>query len=312
MKLSHFFIDRPVFAAVIAILITMVGLISLPTLPISQFPEIAPPTVTVSASYPGATAETLAEAVATPLEQSINGVQDMLYMSSQSTGDGRLQITCTFKLGTDLDNAQVLVQNRVATATNRLPQQVQQAGVVVRKATPDFLIAVHLYSPDGSRDTNYLSNYLTLNIRDQVLRLEGVGDVIVRGQRDYSMRVWIDPDRAAARNLTADEITAALQRNNVQVAAGALNQPPFGPSGGAYQLNVETLGRLTTPAQFANIVIKQDAQGRLTRVGDVARVELGARTTPRRLCSTASPPYCWACCSCPAPTPSRPARPCVR
>jgi len=276
MKLSHFFIDRPVFAAVIAILITLLGLIAYPTLPVAQFPEIAPPTVTVNASYAGASAETVAETVATPIELQINGVENMLYMSSQSTGDGHMSITVTFRLGTDLDKAQVLVQNRVATALPQLPLQVQQTGVVVRKSSPDLLMAVHLYSPDRSLSSQYIANYATLQVHDAILRLPGVGDIATRGARDYSMRIWIDPDKAAARSLTVEDILGALRSHNVQVAAGSVNQPPFGPGGGGYQLNVQAQGLLNKPADFANIILKSD-QGRITRVSDVARVELGAQ-----------------------------------
>ncbi|CAN5370728.1 multidrug efflux RND transporter permease subunit [soil metagenome] len=277
MKLGHLFIDRPVLAAVISILVTILGIVAYPTLPVSQYPEIVPPTVTVSATYPGASAETLADTVANPIEQQINGVENMLYMSSSSTGDGRVQITVTFKLGTDLNVAQVLVQNRVANAQPRLPQQVQATGVVIRKSSPDFLLGVHFYSPDHSLDRQYVANFVTLTVRDQILRTPGVGDVVVRGQRDYSMRIWIDPDKAAARNLTVEEITSALQSHNVQIAAGNLNAPPFGKGGLGYQINIQAVGRLTTPAEFADIVIKHDDQGRITRVADVARVELGAQ-----------------------------------
>ena len=277
MKFGHLFIDRPVLAAVISIFITLVGIVAYPTLPIAQYPEIVPPTVTVSASYPGASPEVLADTIANPIEQQINGVENMLYMSSNSTGDGRVQITVTFKLGTDLNAAQVLVQNRVANAQPRLPQQVQATGVIIRKSSPDFLLGVHFYSPDGSLDRQYVANFVTLTVRDQILRTPGVGDVITRGQRDYSMRIWIDPDKAAARNLTVEEITAAIQSKNVQIAAGSLNAPPFGAGPQGYQVNIQALGRLTTPAQFADIVIKHDTNGRLTRVADVARVELGAQ-----------------------------------
>ena len=277
MRFSHFFIDRPVFAAVIAILITLIGAIAYPTLPVAQYPEIAPPTVTVNATYPGASAETLAETVATPIEEQINGVEDMLYMSSQSTGDGRLTITCTFKLGTDLDKAQVLVQNRVATAQPHLPAEVAASGVTVRKSSPDLLLAVHMFSPDRSLDRQYIANYATLQIHDDLLRVDGVGDIVSRGARDYSMRIWIDPDKAAARNLTVDDIVGALRSHNLQVAAGSVGQPPAGPGGGGYQLNIQALGRLNQPDQFANIIIKRDDQGRITRVADIARVELGAQ-----------------------------------
>ncbi|MDB5483409.1 MAG: putative multidrug efflux pump, partial [Caulobacteraceae bacterium] len=277
MRISHFFIERPVFAAVVAILITLVGAIAFPNLPIAQYPDITPPTVTVSASYPGASAETLADSVATPIEEQINGVENMLYMSSQSTGDGRLTITVTFKLGTDPNQAQVLVENRVAAATPLLPAEVNAAGVVVRKASTDFLMAVHNYSPDGSLDQRYIANYVGLHVKDALLRVPGVGDIGSRASRDYAMRIWIDPDRAAERNLTVDDIVSALRAQNVQVAAGAVGQAPDASITSAYQLNVEALGRLTTARQFADIVVKTDAQGRVTRIGDVARVELGAQ-----------------------------------
>ena len=277
MRFGHIFIDRPVLAAVISILVTIMGIIAYPTLPVAQYPEIVPPTVTVTATYPGATPETLADTVANPIEEQINGVENMIYMSSQSVGNGQVQITCTFKLGTDLNVSQVLVQNRVQNANPRLPQQVQATGVVVRKSSPDLLMGIHFTSPDHSLPRQYIANFVTLNVRDQVLRTEGVGDVLIRGQRDYSMRIWIDPDRAAARNLTVDDVTTALQQQNIQVAAGTLNAPPFGKGGFGYQLNIQAQGRLTTPDQFGDIVIKTDPMGRLTRVKDVARVELGAQ-----------------------------------
>jgi hydrophobe/amphiphile efflux-1 (HAE1) family protein len=274
MRLSRFFIDRPIFAGVIAVLITIVGALAYFSLPVSQYPDVVPPTVTVTATYPGASAETVAETVATPIEQEINGVEDMLYQSSQSTGDGRVVITITFKQGADLDAAQVLVQNRVAVALPRLPEEVQRLGVVTKKTSPDFLLIVNLVSPDKSLDRAYLSNYATTRVKDPLSRIDGVGDVQLFGSRDLSMRVWIDPRRAAALNLTAGEIVAALRAQNVQVAAGTLGQPPQG--GGAFQLNVETQGRLTDPKQFSDVVIRTDADGRQVRVSDVARVELGA------------------------------------
>jgi hydrophobe/amphiphile efflux-1 (HAE1) family protein len=276
MRFSRFFITRPIFAAVIAIVITIVGAIAYFQLPVAAYPDIVPPTVTVTAVYPGASAETIAETVATPIEQEINGVENMLYQSSQSTGDGRLTITVTFKIGTDLDAAQVLVQNRVAVAIPRLPPDVQRLGVVTRKTSPEFLLIVNMLSPDRSLDPAYMSNYALSQIRDRLARIEGVGDVRLLGARDFSMRVWIDPNRAAALDLTAGEIVAALRAQNVQVAAGALGEPPF-ETKGAFQLNVETQGRLTDPAQFADVVIRTDADGRQVRVGDVARVELGAQ-----------------------------------
>jgi hydrophobe/amphiphile efflux-1 (HAE1) family protein len=276
MRISHFFIDRPVFAAVVAILITLVGAIAYPSLPVAQYPEITPPTVNVTATYPGASAETLADSVATPIEEQINGVENMLYMSSQSTGDGHVNITVTFKLGTDPNAAQVLVENRVATATPLLPPEVTAAGVTVRKSSTDFLMAVHMYSPDGSLDQKYIANYFGLHIKDALLRVPGVGDIGSRAARDYSMRIWIDPDKAAARSLTTGDIVAALKSHNVQVAAGSIGQPPQNAGSSAYQLNVDALGRLTTAQQFGDIIVKTDTQGRQTRVSDIARVELGA------------------------------------
>ncbi|MEO6256986.1 MAG: multidrug efflux RND transporter permease subunit [Sphingomicrobium sp.] len=275
MRFSRFFITRPIFAAVIAILITVMGALAYFALPVSQYPDIVPPTVTVNATYPGADAETVSSTVAAPIEQEINGVDDMIYMSSQSTGDGNLTITVTFKQGTDLNAAQVLVQNRVAIAAPRLPQEVQRLGIVTRKTSPDFLMVVNLISPDHSLDRGYISNYALTQVRDRVARLDGVGDARLFGARDYAMRVWIDPNKAAALDLTAGEIVAALRAQNVQVAAGTLGQPPYA-TGSAFQLNVETQGRLTDPQQFANVVIRTDGDGRQVRVSDVARVELGA------------------------------------
>jgi HAE1 family hydrophobic/amphiphilic exporter-1 len=275
MRLTHTFIDRPIFATVLSVFVTLIGLGALYILPVSQYPEIVPPTVQITTTYPGASAETVARTVATPLEQQINGVENMLYITSQSTGDGKLTVTVTFRIGTDLNVAQMLTQNRVQDALPRLPDDVQRLGVTVRKATPNILLAVHLYSPDSSRDTLYLSNYATLHVKDALARLPGVGDVQYMGAREYAMRIWLDPDKVASRNMSAGEILAALRAQNVQVSAGILNQPPA-PSNQAFQLNVQTLGRLATPEQFADIVLKSDAQGRVTRVRDVGRVEIGA------------------------------------
>ncbi|WP_423141535.1 efflux RND transporter permease subunit [Parablastomonas sp. CN1-191] len=275
MRLSRFFIDRPIFAGVIAVLITLIGAISYVFLPVSQYPEVVPPTVTVSAVYPGASAETVADTVAGPIEQEINGVDGMLYQSSESTGDGRVTITVTFAAGTDLDAAQTLVQNRVAIAQARLPEEVQRLGVVTRKTTPDFLMVVNLVSPDGSLDREYMSNYAQTRIKDRLARLDGVGDVQMFGQRELAMRIWIDPGRAAALGLTGSDIVRALRAQNVQVAAGTLGQQPSPDA--AFQLNVETQGRFTDPSQFADVVIRTDGEGRRVRVGDVARVEIGAQ-----------------------------------
>ena len=277
MRFSHFFIDRPIFAGVISILIVLIGLFAWPNLPVAQYPEIAPPTVAVTAQYPGASAEVLADTVAAPLEQEINGVENMIYMTSSSTSDGAVTLNVVFKLGTDLDIAQVEVQNRVASAQPRLPESVRALGVQTRKNSPDILLVVFLTSKDGTFDRQYISNYATLNLRDRLARLDGVGGVNVFGARDYAMRVWIDPDRAAARNLTAEEIVAALRSQNVQVAAGSIGAPPFGTGGSGFQLNVQALGRLADPDQFGQIIIKTDDQGRSTRISDVARVEIGAQ-----------------------------------
>jgi len=277
MNISRFFIDRPIFAAVISVFITVIGLFAMPLLPLAQYPEIAPPTISIRTAYPGASAETVAETVAAPIEQEVNGVEGMLYISSSSTSDGSVSITVTFNPGTDLDAAQVLVQNRVALAEPRLPEQVRQIGVTVNKQESGFLMIMGLTSPDGAYDTDYLGNYAQSTLRDRLLRLEGVGDVMIFGGGNYSMRIWIDPDRAAARGLTGPDIVAALRAQNVQAAAGSIGQPPFDTNASAFQLPVQVQGRLTDPDQFADVVIKTDAEGRVTRVRDVARVELGAQ-----------------------------------
>ncbi|MHB9879559.1 efflux RND transporter permease subunit [Pacificimonas sp. ICDLI1SI03] len=277
MRLPHFFIDRPIFAAVLSILIVLVGIIAYPSLPVSQYPEIAPPTVVVTATYPGATAETLAETVAAPLEEAINGVEDMIYLQSSSTGDGNISITVTFAQGTDVDQAQVLVQNRISSAEPRLPTEVRTIGVTVRKNSPDLMMVVALYSPDDSLSREYIANYATLQVIDRLLRINGVGGVRAIGGRDYNMRVWIDPGLAAARNLTTDEIIGAIRGQNAQVAAGAVGQPPFNTGGTAFQLGIQTEGRLTTTDQFGAIIVKRGEDGALTRLRDVARIELGAQ-----------------------------------
>ena len=276
MRFTHIFIDRPILATVVSVFITLIGLGALVGLPVAQYPEIVPPTVQVTTSYPGASAEVISQTVATPLEQQINGVENMLYMSSQSTGDGQLTITVTFRIGTDLNTAQVLTQNRVQDAVSRLPDVVQRLGVQVQKTTPNILLVVHLFSPDDSLDQLYMSNYATLHVKDALSRLPGMGNVQVFGSQDYAMRIWLDPDRVAAHDLNPGEVIAALQAQNVQVSAGVLNEPPM-PSHEAFQLNVQTLGRLSTPAQFDDIVLKSDSQGRVTRLRDVGRVEVGAQ-----------------------------------
>ncbi len=277
MQFPHFFIERPIFAIVLSVLIVVFGTVAFPNLPVAQYPEIAPPTVVVTANYPGATAETLAETVATPLEESINGVENMLYMSSSSTGDGVVTITVTFAQGTNVDQAQVLVQNRVSTAEPRLPEEVRQIGVTVAKNSPDLLLVATLVSPDGSLPQQYLSNYATLQLLDRLGRIHGVGGARLYGGRDYNMRIWIDPGRAAEVNLTVDEVVAAVAAQNAQVVAGAVGQPPFNKGGTAFQLGIQAKGRLQTPEDFRSIILKSDDQGRLTRLGDVARVELGAQ-----------------------------------
>jgi HAE1 family hydrophobic/amphiphilic exporter-1 len=277
VRFPHFFIERPIFAAVLAILIVMVGAISFPGLPVAQYPEIAPPTVVVQASYPGASAETLAQTVATPLEESINGVEGMIYMSSSSTGNGNVAITITFRQGANIDQAQVLVQNRVSTAEPRLPDEVRQIGVTVRKNSPDLLMVATLISPDGSLSQQYLSNYATVQLLDRLARVPGVGDARLYGGRDYSMRIWIDPDRATTLDLTVDEIIAAVRAQNAQVAAGAVGQPPFHQGGTAFQLSLQAKGRLTTPDEFRQIIVKRLPGGHVIQLRDVARVELGAQ-----------------------------------
>src|SRR4051794_18185579 len=275
MRFSHFFVDRPIFASVIAIILTLVGAISFRALPITEYPEIAPPTVVVAATYAGASAEVVADTVAAPIEQEINGVDNMIYMVSQSTGNGALLINVVFKPGTNIDQAQVLVQNRVSIALPRLPVEVQRIGVTVKKSSPDLMLVVHLISPNGTLDQQYISNYATINIKDVITRIDGVGDTIVFSARDYSMRVWLDPAKVQSRNLTSSDVVAALRANNIQVSAGAINQPPATSPGG-FQLAVQTLGRLSNPEQFNDIVVATDTDGRVTRVRDIARVELGS------------------------------------
>ncbi|HET9536128.1 MAG TPA: multidrug efflux RND transporter permease subunit [Mesorhizobium sp.] len=277
MRFSHFFIDRPIFASVLSIILILVGAISFRALPISEFPEIAPPTVQVTATYAGAAADVVAETVASPIEQEINGVDDMIYMVSQSTGDGISQIDVVFKPGTNIDQAQVLVQNRVSIAVPRLPEEVQRIGVTVKKKSPDLMMVIHLISPNDTLDQAYISNYATINIKDVLTRVDGVGDTIVFGARDYSMRVWLDPAKVQSRGLTASDMIAALRAANMQVAAGAINQPPATSPGG-FEVAVQTLGRLSSPEQFSDIIVASDPDGRVTRVRDIARVELGAYT----------------------------------
>ncbi len=274
MRISHFFIDRPIFASVLSIVFVILGAVAYARLPVAQYPEIAPPIINVTGQYPGASAEVVAATVVAPIEEQINGVENMLYVSSNSSADGRFTIAVTFDLGTNLDIAQVQVQNRVAIAQPRLPGDVRQVGVTVTKSSPDLMMVVHLYSPDKTRDALYISNYATLEIKDQLTRVDGVGSITVFGSRDYAMRIWLDPDRLQSLGLTAGDVTLALQGQNVQVAGGVLNQPPVAQPG-AFQVAVKTLGRLAYPDEFANIVVKQTATA-VVRLRDVARVELAA------------------------------------
>ena len=275
MNISRFFVDRPVFAAVLSILIVVAGLIGLRSLPISEYPEVVPPSIVVRATYPGANPTVISETVATPLEEQINGVEDMLYMSSQATSDGVLTVTVTFKLGTDPDKAQQLVQNRVAQAEPRLPAEVRALGLTTVKSSPDFIMVVNLVSEDDGYDITYLRNYATLNIRDRLARIEGVGQVQVFGAGDYSMRVWLDPQKAAEHGLAASDISNSIQAQNVQAAAGIIGASPSVPQTGL-QLNVNAQGRLSTAEEFGNIIVKSGENGEITRLSDVARIELGA------------------------------------
>lgn len=274
MRISHFFIDRPIFAAVVSIVFVILGTVSVLRLPLAQYPEIAPPIINVTGQYPGASAEVVASTVVAPIEEQINGVENMLYVSSNSTGDGRFTIAVTFDLGTNLDIAQVQVQNRMAIAQPRLPADVRNIGVTVAKSSPDLMLVVHLYSPDKTRDTLFISNYATLEIKDALTRVDGVGSITVFGSRDYSMRVWVDPDRLQSLGLTAQDVVLALQGQNVQVASGVLNQPPVNQQG-AFQIAVQTLGRLADPDQFGDIIVKTTPMA-VVRLKDVAKVELAA------------------------------------
>ncbi|MEM8906649.1 MAG: multidrug efflux RND transporter permease subunit, partial [Bacteroidota bacterium] len=276
MKFSHMFIDRPIFASVISILIVLIGSLAYFNLPITKYPEVAPPTIEVTAFYPGANPETIAESVATPIEQEINGVENMIYLFSQSTSDGRVTIRVTFELGTDLDQAQVLVQNRVAIAEPRLPEVVRRLGVVTRKSSPDLMMVVNLFSPDDTYDQIYIANYAILQIRDVLARIPGVGDIQLFGASEYSMRIWLDSDRIASLNITAGEVLTALRGQNIQIASGTLNQLPI-PRQNAFELNIQTQGRLKSPEEFENIVVKSE-DNRVVRLRDIARVELGAQS----------------------------------
>ncbi|SDI21689.1 multidrug efflux pump [Pseudomonas flavescens] len=275
MNFSQFFIQRPIFAAVLSLIILIGGAISLFQLPISEYPEVVPPTVVVTANFPGANPKVIGETVASPLEQAIVGVEGMLYMSSQANNDGRMTLTITFALGTDLDTAQVQVQNRVTRTMPTLPTEVQRLGVTVDKASPDMTMVVHLTSPDNTYDMLYLSNYAALNIKDELSRLDGVGDVRLFGLGDYSMRVWLDPDKVASRGLTATDVVNAIREQNRQVAAGSLGAPPAAGDT-SFQLSINAQGRLVTEEEFENIVIRAGENGEITRLKDIARIELGS------------------------------------
>src|SRR6476620_1715768 len=272
MGLSRFFIDRPIFAAVLSIVIFISGLIAMLTLPISEYPEVVPPSVVVRAIYPGANPRTLAEAVAPPLDEQINGVANM---QSQGTSDGVLTLTVTFRVGTDVDLAQVQVQNRVSQALPRLPEEVRQLGVTTVKSSPNFIMVVHLVSPDHRYNDVYLRNYGLLQIKDVLARIPGIGQVQVFGGGDYAMRVWLDPGKVAARGLTASDVVNAIREQNVQVAAGVVGAPPM-PVPVDYQLSVNARGRLVDEKEFGDIILKTGANGEITRLRDVARLELAA------------------------------------
>jgi multidrug efflux pump len=275
MRFSRFFIDRPIFAAVLSVVIFLGGVIAMVGLPISEYPDVVPPSVVVRAVYPGANPRVLSEAVATPLEEQINGVENMLYMNSQGTADGVLTLTVTFKIGTDPDLAQVQVQNRVSQALPRLPEEVRQSGVTTVKSSPDLTMVVHLISPDHRYDMTYLRNYATLQVKDVLARINGVGQVQLFGSGDYAMRIWLDPTKVAARGLSAGDVVNAIREQNVQVAAGVVGAPPM-PAGVDYQLTVNTRGRLSNEDEFGAIIIKTSPEGELTRLRDVARIELAA------------------------------------
>ena len=274
---SRFFINRPIFASVLSIVIVLAGLLAVWTLPVAQYPEIAPPTVEVYAVYPGANSRVVADTVAAPIEQQVNGVEGMMYMSSQSTNDGTYSLTITFQNGVDLNIAQVLVQNRVALAQPILPDLVKRRGVTVKKKSPSVLMIINLYSENDNRQDLYLSNYATIQLKDELSRVTGVGDITYLGQRDYSMRVWLDPEKLAYRGLTAADVTSAIEAQNVQVAAGQIGQPPA-PPGQSFQFTISTMGRLRQPEEFADMILKSDGNGRFVKLKDVAKVKLDAQS----------------------------------
>jgi len=275
--LSRFFINRPIFASVVSIIVVIAGIVTLQALPIAQYPNISPPTVNVSTVYPGANAQVVADTVATVIEEEINGVEGMIYMSSTCSSDGSYALTVTFEVGTDMDMAAVLVQNRVSTAMAALPEEVKRIGVTTKKQSTNMVLMISLISPDGTYDELFLSNYATLRIKDELARIDGVGDVFAFGAGDYSMRVWLDPLKLKARRLTTNEVMGAILEQNVQVAAGQIGQPPV-PKGQDFQYAINTLGRLEDVEQFENIIVKTGKDKRITRLKDVATIELGSQT----------------------------------
>jgi len=281
----------------LSILLVLAGAVAYLGLPVAQYPEIAPPQIQIQATYPGADPEVLAETVATPIEEQVNGVENMLYMNSQMTNNGTVTITVTFSLGTNIDTAQVLVQNRVAIAQPRLPQEVQQLGVTTLKQSPDLMMVVHLLSPNNTYSQEYISNYALIQIRDPLSRLTGIGNVQIFGERDYSMRIWLDPNKMYARSLTVDDVTSAIQAQNVQVAAGQLGAEPA-PKGTDFTLTVNTLGRLITTDQFKQIIVKRGANGQIVYLADVARVELGAKDYSTTSSLMANPQPLWGFSNC--------------
>jgi HAE1 family hydrophobic/amphiphilic exporter-1 len=271
--LSKFFISRPIFSSVISILIVLLGLVAYPTLPVEQYPELAPPNIRVEASYPGASAKVIAETVAAPLEQEVNGVDRMIYMNSTSM-DNRYQLDVYFEVGADIDISSVLVQNRISVASAKLPEEVRRQGVTVRKQSSALIGVISLSSPDGTYDDLFLTNYININMKDELARVYGVGSAAIFPSKDYGMRVWLDPEKLKARDLTVTDVSMAIQRQNIQVAAGAIGRQPA-PTGTDFEFVVNTLGRLTEPEQFAQIIVKTSPDGRIVRIADVGRVELG-------------------------------------
>ena len=272
---SALFVDRPILAAVLSIVIFVAGLIAIPLLPVTEYPDVVPPSVAVRAVYPGASPKVIAETVATPIEEALNGVENMIYMKSVAASDGVLSVTVTFKPDTDADLAQVQVQNRINQALARLPEDVRRLGVTTEKQSPNITMVVHLLSPSRKYDTLYLRNFATLRVKDELARIDGVGQAMIFGGGDYSMRIWLDPDRVAARAMTAGDIVRAIREQNVQVSAGAIGAPPQ-PGARDFTLSIHAEGRLVTEEEFGDIVLKTGTNSQITRLRDVARIELGA------------------------------------